>query len=109
MQSNKLKIVLPLMLVIITLGFIYPENLVIPVKDATISDWNKNSFWYEPWGKSVTHKGIDVFANKGSPALSASDGIVLYTGKLKYGGKVVIILGPKWRVHYFCPLRKHFR
>jgi len=104
MSLSKTKITLSLLLLVFTLGFIYPENLTIPVEKATRADWNKDSFWYEPWGVSVTHKGIDIFAKKGTPALSASDGLMLYSGELKYGGKVVIILGPKWRIHYYAHL-----
>ena len=45
----------------IALGYLIPENLSIPVKGATTADWNDHSFWYEPWGKSGVHKGIDIF------------------------------------------------
>jgi len=41
-----------------------PQNLKMPVKGATESDYNANSFWFYPWGKSVTHKGVDIFAKK---------------------------------------------
>ena len=39
---------------------------IIPVKGATINDWNSESFWHYPWGKSVVHHGIDIFAKKGT-------------------------------------------
>lgn len=92
------------LLLIITAGLLIPESLIIPVKDATKSDWNHQSFWYAPWGKSGVHKGIDIFASKHTPLLSASKGLVLFTGDLNLGGKVVVILGPKWRVHYYAHL-----
>ena len=38
------------------------------------------------------------------PVLSSTDGIVLWTGELNMGGKVALVLGSKWRVHYFAHL-----
>jgi len=76
----------------------------MPVDKATSRDYNKNSFWYYPWGKSVTHKGVDIFAGTGTPVKSSTAGLVLYSAKLKLGGNVVLILGPKWRLHYYAHL-----
>ena len=78
----------------------------MPVKGATASDYHPESFWYYPWGKSVTHKGVDVFARKGTPINSATGGIVLYSGKISMGGNVVLVLGPKWRLHYYAHLNE---
>ncbi len=93
-------------LTLILLGFFLPENLSIPVEKATSKDWNPKTFWYYPWGKSVTHKGIDIFAPKGRPVIAPTYGIVLYAGELKYGGNAVLLLGPKWRFHYFAHLEE---
>jgi len=76
----------------------------MPVKDATASDYNSKSFWFYPWGKSVTHKGIDIFAKKGTEITAATSGIVLYSGTIRMGGNIVVILGPKWRLHYYAHL-----
>ncbi|PHS20618.1 MAG: peptidase M23 [Kangiella sp.] len=76
----------------------------MPVKGANNSDWNNQSFWYEPWGKSGVHKGIDIFANKGTALLSSSVGLVIYSGEVALGGKVVLVLGSKWRFHYYAHL-----
>lgn len=92
--------------VILALGLCIPGRGVIPVQNATAKDWNSQSFWYSPWGKSGVHKGIDIFAKKGTPVLSATSGLVIYTGNLSMGGNVVGILGPKWRVHYYAHLAK---
>lgn len=89
---------------VILLIMILPEFAKIPVKGATIKDWNAKSFWYEPWGKSGVHKGIDIFGKKGTPILSTTYGIVLYKGELPLGGNVVLALGPKWRLHYYAHL-----
>lgn len=89
---------------IFLLWLVLPEFAEIPVKDATTKDWNTKSFWYEPWGKSGVHKGIDIFGKKGTPILSTTYGIVLYKGELPLGGNVVLALGPKWRLHYYAHL-----
>ncbi len=104
MKLNKKKIALVVFAVIIAVGYVIPENLIIPVKGASTSDWNNKSFWYEPWGKSGVHKGIDIFGDKGMPLMTSSKGWVLYTGELVLGGKVVLVLGPKWRFHYYAHL-----
>jgi len=92
----------------ILLGFIIPERRVIPVAGATKLDWNADTFWYEPWGSSGVHKGIDIFASSGTPAIASTDMLVLYRGSIKKGGKVVLGLGSKWRLHYFAHL-EHIR
>jgi murein DD-endopeptidase MepM/ murein hydrolase activator NlpD len=33
------------------------------------------------------------------------NGIVLFAGNIEMGGNVVLILGPKWRLHYFAHLK----
>lgn len=78
----------------------------MPVKGATQSDYNKQSFWYYPWGKSITHKGVDVFATKGTEIVASTNGVVLYAGNIDLGGNVVVILGPKWRLHYYAHLNE---
>lgn len=86
------------------LGFLIPEAKLIPVDAATPNDWNKDTFWYEPWGTSGVHKGIDIFANKGTSVIAPVDMLVLYTGESSKGGKIIVGLGPKWRIHYFAHL-----
>lgn len=90
--------------VAIVAGFLIPENPVIPVTDATPADWNPESFWYEPWGASGVHKGIDIFAATDQHVVASTGGIVLYRGNLSRGGNVVVILGPRWRLHYYAHL-----
>ncbi|AXQ29350.1 M23 family peptidase [Solimonas sp. K1W22B-7] len=93
-----------LLLALLLLPFAVPERAQIPVQGATSRDWNPQSFWYEPWGQSGVHKGIDVFAPRGREVRSSTWGIVVYRGQLGIGGKVVAVLGPKWRLHYYAHL-----
>ena len=91
--------------VILTLGFLIPQNLKMPVKGATRSDYNPKSFWYYPWGKSVVHHGIDIYAKKGTSVLSSTNGIVILSKPWgKNAGNSVMVLGPWFRVHFYFHL-----
>ncbi|WP_235189736.1 M23 family metallopeptidase [Methylotenera sp. L2L1] len=78
---------------------------IISVEAATPLDWNQHSFWHYPWGKSGVHKGIDIFAKHGTPVLSSIGGLVIFTGNIDMGGKVVAVLSPQWQVHYYAHLQ----
>lgn len=93
-----------LILLVVLVGFLVPERALIPVQGASVRDWNPRSYWYEPWGASGVHKGIDIFARKGTPILAATGGIVVFRGEIAMGGKVLAVLGPKWRLHYYAHL-----
>ena len=91
---------------ILMAGFLVPEHEVIPVAGGTNADWNHNTFWYEPWGSSGVHKGIDIFGAAGTPVLASVVGLVVFEGNLVKGGNAILILGPKWRLHYYAHLRE---
>ena len=93
------------LLSIFMVGYFMPENSRIPVSGATPADWNPKSFWHYPWGRSGTHKGIDIFARLGTPVLAATDAWVISTGFDGLGGNYVLLLGAKWRFHYYAHLQ----
>lgn len=92
------------LLTVLLVGLLLPSAAIIPVKDATSRDWHPDTFWFEPWGESGVHKGIDIFAPRGTEVQAATSGIVIYTGSLRLGGNIVAILGPKWRLHFYAHL-----
>jgi len=96
-----------LSLIIFSMGFLIPEQHQMPVVGATVKDWNSKSFWYYPWGRSVTHKGIDIFAQDGASVVAPTAGLVLFSGEVSMGGNVVYMIGPKWRFHYFAHLKAY--
>ena len=108
-MRRKVKFAALILLVILLIGFAIPERLVIPVENATSNDWNHNTFWFEPWGRSGVHKGIDIFGRTGTRVQSPTHGLVFFRGEIELGGKVVFILGPKWRVHYLAHLDNIYR
>ena len=87
---------------VVVIGFLLPDPAVIPVQGANRDSWDSQSFWYYPWGTSVTHKGIDIFADKGTPVVSDGYGVVTFVGTYSKGGKVALVLGPKWKMHYYA-------
>lgn len=89
---------------LVLLSLLWPESGRIPVTGAGTRDFHPQSFWYHPWGRSGVHKGIDIFAPKGRPVVSPVEGLVVYRGEFEQGGRVVLVLGPKWRLHYFAHL-----
>jgi len=94
------------LLIIFFCGLVMPEKIMNPVQGANTTDWNHQTFWYEPWGTSGVHKGIDIFGTKNTPVVASVTGIVMFSGQLTKGGNVVAILGPKWRIHYYAHLDK---
>ena len=75
----------------------FPAPQFWPVKGASTADYHPDSFWFYPWGKSVVHKGVDIFQEKGTDVEAATYGMVVYQGTFSRGGNVVLVLGPKWR------------
>lgn len=104
LNKKKKKRFLRYLMLLLLIGLLIPQNLKMPVKGASSKDYHPKSFWYYPWGRSVTHKGVDIFAKKGTIVNSSTKGIVIYAGQIDSGGKFVLILGPKWRLHYYAHL-----
>jgi peptidoglycan LD-endopeptidase LytH len=102
---RKSKKILLAIFILVIIGFLVPENFTMPVSGASKSNYNQASFWYYPWGKSITHKGVDIFAKEGTQIHSATNGFVIYAGKINMGGNIVLILSPKWKLHYYAHLK----
>lgn len=101
-----LKLFLVLLVGFVLLGFMIPQYFIMPVACAGKNSNNKSSFWFYSWGKSVTHKGVDIFAPEGTGVVSSTSGFVLFSGVLGRGGNAVLVLGPKWRLQYYAPLKE---
>lgn len=85
-------------------GYLIPERFTLPVENMNSHSFNHRSFWYYPWGASVCHKGVDVFAPKGKGVFAATSGIVFSVRTHHRGGKMILILGPKWHIHHYLHL-----
>lgn len=51
-----------------------------------------------------SHSGQDIFAKRGTPVYSATEGYVLRVGENRLGGKVVFIYGAGGRRYYYAHL-----
>lgn len=82
----------------------WQEPKVMPVVGATSRDWHPETFWYEPWGESLVHKGMDIFADRGTPVVAATNHVIMSVNDSRRGGKNIWALGPNWRMHYYAHL-----
>lgn len=79
-----------------------PAALAMPVEGvdaARVAD----SFG-APRGRDRSHAGVDIFAERGTPVLSATRGVVSSIRETGLGGKQVWVLGPASERHYYAHL-----
>ena len=57
-----------------------------------------------PRGRDRSHAGVDIFAPRGTPVLSATRGIVVSVREGGLGGKQVWVFGPGGERHYYAHL-----
>lgn len=60
--------------------------------------------WHAPRSPHRLHEGEDIFARRGTPVRSATDGIVWKIGDNMLGGHCVWVLGPGGRTYYYAHL-----
>jgi murein DD-endopeptidase MepM/ murein hydrolase activator NlpD len=83
-------------------GMPAPSTLPMPV--ANLKSRGLSDTWQAPRSPRRRHEGIDIFAKKGTPIISATEGIVLRRGQNSLGGNVVWVLGPAGHQHYYAHL-----
>ena len=77
-------------------------TLAMPVQD--ISKAQVANTWGAPRGNDRLHQGQDIFAPRGTPVLSATEGYVLRIGENSLGGQTVSVVGAGGRVYYYAHL-----
>ncbi|HEX5704331.1 MAG TPA: M23 family metallopeptidase [Pyrinomonadaceae bacterium] len=79
------------------------ERLAMPV--AGVSKSKVSDSWLAPRsGGERQHQGQDIFAPRGTPVLSATDGYVVRVGENRLGGKTVSVMGAGGRMYYYAHL-----
>lgn len=65
----------------------------------------------DTWGAARSggraHSGQDIFAKRGTPIYSATEGYVLRVGESPVGGKNVFVIGAGGRHYYYAHLHEH--
>ena len=99
----KIALVLGIITIIVTIYYSYADwKFTAPVKGSNKYSYEQKGFGAPRDGHK--HKGVDIFAKSGTPVISASKGLVIYTGVLSLGGNVVLVLGPAFKTHYYAHL-----
>ena len=78
------------------------QRLSMPVKGVTTNQVANT--WHAPRGVDRKHEGQDIFAPRGTPILSATDGYVIRIGENSLGGQTVSVIGAGGRVYYYAHL-----
>jgi murein DD-endopeptidase MepM/ murein hydrolase activator NlpD len=79
-----------------------PSSLEVPVDGVHVRQIADT--WGAPRSGNRHHKGVDIFAAKGTPVRSSTDGIVVRRGTVDLGGNAVWVMGPGLTVHYYAHL-----
>ena len=82
-----------------------PSVVQIPVMNVAKSQITNS--WGFPRSGGRSHRGVDIFAPRGTPVLSATEGIVIRVGTNELGGQVINVLGPGRQVHYYAHLDRY--
>ncbi len=81
-----------------------PTPTTLPVPVAGVNAARLVDTWGGARSEGRKHEGIDIFAKRGTPVLSATEGIVMRVGTNRLGGQVVWVLGPGGQRHYYAHL-----
>lgn len=79
-----------------------PPALPVPVQG--VSRKAIVDSWGSPRGRDRQHRGVDIFAKRGTPVLAPVRGLIIGIGENRLGGNNVRVLGPGLQVHYFAHL-----
>jgi peptidoglycan LD-endopeptidase LytH len=63
--------------------------------------------WGAPRGTGRRHEGQDIFAPKGTPILSATNGYIIKIGENNLGGQTVSVMGAGGRIYYYAHLDRY--
>ena len=65
--------------------------------------------WAAPRGDGRKHEGQDIFAQRGTPILSATSGYIYNIGENNLGGQTVSVISKGGRVYYYAHLDSYAR
>jgi murein DD-endopeptidase MepM/ murein hydrolase activator NlpD len=77
-------------------------KIAMPVED--VSKTQIANTWHAPRGNDRLHEGQDIFAPRGTPVLSATEGYIMNIGENNLGGQTVSVIGAGGRTYYYAHL-----
>jgi murein DD-endopeptidase MepM/ murein hydrolase activator NlpD len=78
------------------------QKLEMPVQG--VAKTQVRDSWHVPREGDRLHEGQDIFAKRGTPILSATDGYVVRVGENNLGGQTVSVIGAGGRIYYYAHL-----
>lgn len=84
-----------------------PLSPVLPIPVFGITHQQLTDTWGAARSVGRRHEGVDIMAPRGTPVLSATEGIIASLQGNNLGGNVVWILGPSGSWHYYAHLDRH--
>jgi murein DD-endopeptidase MepM/ murein hydrolase activator NlpD len=76
-----------------------PQTIVMPVP---VSRTEIANTWHAPRGANRLHEGQDIFAPRGTPTYSATNGYIYNIAENRLGGQTVSVIGAGGRVYYYA-------
>jgi murein DD-endopeptidase MepM/ murein hydrolase activator NlpD len=76
--------------------------LAMPVRGVRVR--KVASTWQAPRSEGRRHEGQDIFARRGTPVYSATEGYVVRVGENRLGGNTVWVVGAGGRGYYYAHL-----
>jgi murein DD-endopeptidase MepM/ murein hydrolase activator NlpD len=83
-----------------------PAPAALPVPVEGVRARALRDTWGGARSEGRKHEGIDIFAKRGTPVLSSTEGIVSDVGSNRLGGLVVWVMGPGGQRHYYAHLER---
>jgi peptidoglycan LD-endopeptidase LytH len=81
-----------------------PAPVALPVPVEGVAPGQLANTWGAERSEGRRHEGIDIFAPRGTPVISATHGVVVRKGWNRLGGRTVTVLGPDGWFHYYAHL-----
>jgi murein DD-endopeptidase MepM/ murein hydrolase activator NlpD len=78
------------------------KKLTMPVQDVEKKEIANT--WQAPRDGGRRHEGQDIFAPRGTPIFSATEGYVAHIGDNSLGGQTVSVIGAGGRTYYYAHL-----
>ena len=79
-----------------------PRQIKVPLPGVTKKQIANT--WQAPRGARRLHEGQDIFAARGTPVYSATNGYVYNIGENRLGGQTVSVIGAGGRIYYYAHL-----